>query len=180
MQGLKLVVPGIRAEARGVCPRFLLLAAICFSAVLLLAAPGFSSEGAVKSPVPPRLSQDDSLKQIRSVYKAEYAKAGKRSKAALAAKRSLSEALLKAGTETGDDAVIAYSLFDESRLMAVEAGAVDLALDALSAMIQRYEFDPRDVQFETFQRLAQRVKSPDDIWCHRHRARIRAGSRWRR
>ena len=174
MQSLNLAVRGMRVEAGGTCSRFLLPAAICFSVAFILAVPGFSSQDAVKSPVPPRLSQDASLKQIRSVYKAEYAKAGKRSKAALAAKRSLSEALLKAGTETGDDAVIAYSLFDESRLMAVEAGAVDLALDALSAMIQRYEFDPQDAQFETFQRLAQRVKSPDDIWSLSHAVRVAA------
>lgn len=172
MQGLNSVERGMRAEAGEVRSRLLAPAVICFFAVFLLAPSGLSSQDAVKSPVPPQLSQDASLKQIRSVYTAEYAKAEKRSKAAIAAKRSLSEALLKAGVETGDDAVIAYSLFDESRKMALEAAAVDLALDALSAMIQRYEFDPMDLQFESFQRLAQRVKSPDDNWSLSHAVRV--------
>ena len=171
MQGLNLAVRGMRAEAGGARSRLLLSPAICFFAAFFPALSGFSSQDAVKSPVPPKLSQDASLKQIRSVYKTEYAKAKKRSKTAVAAKRSLSEALLKAGMETGDDAVIAYSLLDESRLLAIEAGAVDLALEALSAMIQRYEFDPHDLQFESFQRLAQRVKSPDDSWSLSHAVR---------
>ena len=140
---------------------------------LALFLPALPAQEAVKSPVPPELSQKDSLEQIRSLYKAEYARAGKRSKAALAAKQSLAEALLKAAMETKKhDPVIAYSLFDEARLLAVEAGVVDLAVEALGGLIHHYEFDPRALRFETFQRLAQRVRTPDDSWSLSHAVRV--------
>ena len=138
----------------------------------VLFLPVLPAQETVKSPVPPELSQKDSLGQIRSIYKAEYARAGKRSKSALAAKQSLAQALLKAGMETKDDPAIAYSLFNEARLMAVEAGVVDLAVEALGRLIHRYEFDPREMRLETFQRLAQRARTPDDSWSLSHAVRV--------
>ena len=74
-----------------------------------------------KAAVPPALSQKEVLKEIQSLYKTEYARASKRSKAAIDAKRSLSRALLDAGYETRDDPATSYTLLEESRRLATES-----------------------------------------------------------
>lgn len=136
-----------------------------FAGILLLGpVVAFGLQEKPKAAVPPALSQEDALKEIKSIYKAEYARASRRSKAALEAKRSLSKALLDAGFETRDDPVIAYTLLGESRRLASESADVGLALEAIRILTERFEFDSHEMQLETFGRLASRVKSLDDSW----------------
>ena len=132
--------------------------------LILGSAVAFALQDAPKAAVPPALSQKDSLKEIKSLYKVEYAKASKRSKAAIDAKRSLSRALFDAGFETKDDPAIAYTLLEESRRLATEGADVALALEALRVLVQRFDFNPQEMQLETFGRLASRIKSADDSW----------------
>ena len=117
--------------------------------LILGSAVAFALQDAPKAAVPPALSQKDALKEIKSLYKAEYAKASRRSKAAIDAKRSLSRALFDAGFETKDDPAIAYTLLEESRRLATESADIGLALEALSVLVQRFDFNPQEMQLET-------------------------------
>ena len=132
--------------------------------LILGPAVAFALQDVPKAAVPPALSQKEVLKEIQSLYKTEYARASKRSKAAIDAKRSLSRALLDAGFETRDDPATSYTLLEESRRLATESADVGLALEALSVLSQRFDFNPQEMQLETFGRLASRVKSADDSW----------------
>ena len=140
----------------------------CAAILLLAASATFGLQEEPKAAVPPALSQKAVLKEIKSLYKTEYARTTRRSKITLEAKRSLSRALLDAGFETRDDSVTAYTLLDESLRLATEGADVALALEAMSVLVQRYDFDRHEMQLITFGRLAARVRSPDDSWVLAH------------
>ncbi|MEC9352956.1 MAG: LamG domain-containing protein [Planctomycetota bacterium] len=141
---------------------------IFFWILLLACKATLALQDAPKAAVPPALSQKEVLKEIQSIYKAEYARASKRSKAAIEAKRSLSKALLNAGFETKDDPATSYTLLNESRRLATESADVGLGLEALSLLVKRFDFNPQEMQLETFGRLAARTKSADDSWVLTH------------
>ena len=141
------------------------LALFCLVSCLLPGVPAFSTQEEPQFPVPPELDQESVLKEIKGIYKTEYAKAAKRSKAGISAKCSLARSLLDAGYATKDDPPTSYTLLDESRRLAVECGDVHLSIEAINLLIDRFDFQPHEMQLETFQKLTLRVKLPDDSWA---------------
>lgn len=147
------------------------LAFFCLAVGLTLCTPVSSSQEGPKSPVPPGLDTKNALKEIKGIYKVEYAKAARRSQAGVEAKRSLARALLDAGHETKDDPTVSYALLDESLRLATECADVELSIEAIGLMTARFDFKPQELQLETFQKLASRVKSADDSWALSHAVR---------
>src|SRR5258706_12581886 len=89
--------------------------------VVALTAAAFQDKPALP-PEPDANAQKETLKQIRDLFKEDYAKKTPADQAALAQK------LLQKGAEAGDDPTSKYVLIKEARDVAMNAGDADTAL----------------------------------------------------
>jgi hypothetical protein len=88
-----------------------------------------------KAPVPGEAAQQEAMKLIRDLFKAEYARRAPADVQALAAK------LLQQGRETKDDLVGQFVLLQQARELAVQAGDLATALAAVEETGKAYAVD---------------------------------------
>ncbi len=105
------------------------------------------------APIPPAPAVASAEKEIRNVYKAEYAKKKAPEQIELARK------LLKAGEATKNDPASRYTMYREARTIATRAGDVALALDAAMITCREFEVNQTDLIIATLV-AAEKVPNP--------------------
>jgi len=108
-----------------------------------------------KSAVPAAAAQKDAEKQIRETFKTDYAKR------APADVQALGRKLLQQGTETRDDLVIRFVLYREARDLALQAGDIETAFDAIDALGRAYEFDTLPAKSAALAKAATAARGPE-------------------
>lgn len=102
-----------------------------------------------RPPVPDDASVERATKQIRELYKSEYAK--KRSAEWLA----LSNTLLKQAQVTLDDSVARYALFREALELAIQAGDLNQAWNVIAQWTAEYDVDGLALRFRALSTIAK-------------------------
>jgi hypothetical protein len=96
-----------------------------------------------KAPVPGAAAQQDAVKLIRDLFKADYAKRTPADVQALAVK------LLQQGRETKDDPVGQFVLLQQARELAVQAGDLATALAAVDEAAKAYDVDSLSLKIQS-------------------------------
>ncbi|MBI4582600.1 MAG: hypothetical protein HY717_01010 [Planctomycetes bacterium] len=110
---------------------------------------------------PPKLAEPDLSAQksseamIKGLFKEDYARKAAADKAILARK------LLEKGKEPNLEAAERYVLYREARDLAVQAGEVELALEALRELRDRYQVRDLELTAATLAALAKNARSPE-------------------
>jgi len=125
------------------------------SLFLILSAPFLSQEA--RSPVPDPAAQKDAEKVIRDVFKEDYAKRGAPDKLALARK------LLDQALQTKDDLNSRFVLFREAEDLAVQAGSIDLALQAIGEWSRLFQIDGGTLRSQAFAGAEKNAKTPEEF-----------------
>ncbi len=114
------------------------------------------AEGAsvVRLPVPDGAALASAEKEIRTLFKEEYAKRSAEDQVALAV------ALLRAGRETKDAAALRYVAFREAQDVAAAAGDLETALAAIERLGALYEVDAAELKAAAF-KTAARTRDPE-------------------
>ena len=122
----------------------------------LVAATLVNASDAARQPVPSPEKGKQATAWVRDIFKDDITKARTTGqKAALARK------LIKTAADT-KDAVNRYVLLDLARMMGIQAGDVDVALDALRQMQTAYSIPP-SVEHATISSLAPKVRTPKQL-----------------
>src|SRR5262249_49717207 len=108
-----------------------------------------------KLPVPGAKEQADAEELIKTIYKDEYAKLGKK------AKLELAEARLKDARDTNDSPAAKFVLQREARDLAASSGNLFLALAAADEMSRDFEVDPGEAEVRVFGVAAPNVATPE-------------------
>jgi len=127
---------------------------------LMLELGSFGGESGAGGPIerlppvtdPGRLQQAEQL--IRGQFQAEYASADTATK-----KLQLAGALLARAAATSDDPDARFVIFREARDLAVEAGDLDLAGEAIDAMAKHYAIDALDAKVAALETLGGAARS---------------------
>jgi hypothetical protein len=108
-----------------------------------------------KAPVPGEAAQQDAVKLIRDLFKAEYARRAPADVQALAVK------LLQQGRETKDDPVGQFVLLRQARELAVQAGDLATALAAVEETGKAYAVDGLGLKVQTLTATLLPVGKPE-------------------
>jgi hypothetical protein len=108
----------------------------------------------VKFPVPSSEEQAAAEKELRALYKADYAKTDKQDKLIFAGK------LLQPGRENRKDHAAWYVLLREARDLAVEGNGPRLAVEAIREMDQFFVIDALPMQIKVLTTIAQAPGAP--------------------
>ena len=106
---------------------------------------------AVRVPVPAAPALAEAEKQIRSLFKDDYAKRATENRAALARR------LLLAGEETKDDDALRYVALREARDLAAAGGDLDTALAAIERLEKGFDVGGPDLKAAAFATAARAV-----------------------
>lgn len=107
-------------------------------------------------PIPGRAAESEALREIRDLFKDDYAGAKDRHQ-----EDRLAGMLLKKAVDTKDDPVARYVLFTEARDYAIAAGNSELFLKTLRSIGQEYSVDWLIMATETLQRPARKPHDTD-------------------
>lgn len=118
---------------------------------LLLASPGFQDRPAE----PDANAQKETLKQVRDLFKDEYARKSPADQAALAQK------LLQKGLETNDDLPSRFVMLKEARDVAAAAGDADTALRAAHELGRSFAVDGLALKAAVVAKMASAARDPD-------------------
>jgi hypothetical protein len=119
----------------------------------------WGAEEGVPQPLPPAPSADDQFlarQQIKTELRDRYAAAKSRE-----GKTALVEALLERARAEEVAPALQFVLLDEARDAAVEAAQVDLALQAIDELAQRFDVDGIKIRMAALKSLEPRVKTPE-------------------
>jgi hypothetical protein len=105
-----------------------------------------------RSPVPDAKAEREAEKLVRELFKDAYAK-----KAPGLAKTLLDQAL-----QTRDSAVNQYVLLRESRDVALQAGDLPAAFQAVDEMGRRFQLNPRTMKADILEKLGKSAKTPEE------------------
>lgn len=109
-----------------------------------------------KLPPEPEVNlQKETLKQVRDLYKDEYARKSPADQSALAQK------LLQKGTETNDDATSKYVLLKEARDVAMVGGDADTAMRAAGELGRSFAVDGPALKLGVITKMAATVRDPE-------------------
>jgi hypothetical protein len=100
-------------------------------------------------PIPSEDEQGRALKDVKEVFKSEYAKSAPSARVALA------EKLLDNGVQTKDDPAARYVLFREARNLAAAAGNANLAMKAADALAEGYAIKPAEARLPALEVLGR-------------------------
>lgn len=106
-------------------------------------------------PEPDANAQKDVLKQIRDLFKDDYAKKTPADQAALAQK------LLQKGAEAGDDPTSKFVLIKEARDVAMNAGDADTALRAATELGKSFAVDAPALKLAVITKMAATTREPE-------------------
>lgn len=106
--------------------------------------------------IPPKVAQAAMLKQIRQLFKQQYAAA-----TVPAGKHALAVMLLQKGVETQDDPVARYVLFGEARDLAVEVGDAEMLLKTVKLIGEEYTVDWLVAAATVLQKSGKLLRPPD-------------------
>jgi hypothetical protein len=107
------------------------------------------------TPVPEAAALSAALKQLQTVFAADYAKAKKDpEKQALAAK------LEKLAQDTDDDLATKYVSFEEARKLYIDVGDLTQALAVIDAMHIDFKLNAFELKIATLKGAAPKIKSP--------------------
>ena len=109
---------------------------------------------AKKLPVPSDEQRDESEKQIKELFKQDFAKALR-----LADKAELATTLLEQAKSTADDPAGKYVLLQEASDLAVIAGEFELTEKIVSELTTQFEVDAIDAKSKRYKQLSSTVKS---------------------
>ena len=109
---------------------------------------------AKKLPVPSDEQRDESEKQIKELFKQDFAKALR-----LADKAELATKLLDQAKSTADDPAGKYVLLQEAGDLAVIAGELELTEKIVSELTTQFEVDAIDAKSKRYKQLSATVKS---------------------
>jgi hypothetical protein len=125
--------------------------------VLELSKAKTGAEAPIVLPPPPEAAAvAEAGKQLRELFKAEYARKGAAERVALAQK------ILKAGEETKGEPAVTVAALLEARDLAAAAGDLDLALKAVDRLDERFKVEAAELKAEAFMAAARTV-GPDDM-----------------
>ncbi len=142
-----------RGNARAAVVRLQRIAAHDAAAKLLAEILEAARAGApaAKAPEPPAAELSDALKEVRDAHKAEFARRAPEDFRALARK------LLGLGLVTGDRPAARFVLLREARELAVQAGDVELALEAVDAAAAYFTMDAVALKAAALAKLSPRT-----------------------
>jgi hypothetical protein len=107
------------------------------------------------APEPEASAQKETLKQIRDLFKDEYARKSPADQAALAQK------LLQKGVETNDDTSSKFVLLKEARELAMSAGDADTAIRASHEMGRAFAVDGPALRLGVITKMASAAREPE-------------------
>ena len=110
-----------------------------------------------RQPVPESAAQKETEKLIKDIFKAEYSKKSPADRIALAKK------LLGQGLETKDDLTSRYVVLREARDLAAEAGALDVAFQAIEEMAKSHAIDSAAAKESVLSAASKVLKSPEEL-----------------
>jgi len=120
---------------------------LCFS---LIAAGAFSQQSvASRTPVPSASEQDTAMATARTLFKAEYAQANTPD-----AKRTLAKKILEQADVVKGNPASHFVLLRLARDIAVQAGDLDLAVQAIDAITQAFDIDGVKMKAEVLAQLS--------------------------
>jgi hypothetical protein len=105
--------------------------------------------------VPPKSELIAAGKKIDDLFKTDLANHN------TAARKSLALKFLQLGTETTNDMAAKYALIDKARLVALETGDVDLAIQAMLELETDFLVESNVLETETLRKAAQANPGPD-------------------
>jgi hypothetical protein len=106
-------------------------------------------------PEPDANAQKDTLKQIKDLFKEDYAKKGPADQAALAQK------LIQKGIETNDDPTAKFVFLKEARDVAAAAGDADTAIRAAHEMGKAFAVDGPALKLAVITKMAATTRDPE-------------------
>ncbi len=121
------------------------------SLVLLAASVGLQDRPAE----PDANAQKETLKQIKDLFKDEYARKGAADQSALAQK------LLQKGIETNDDLPSKFVLLKEAREVAIAAGDADTAMRAAGETAKAFAVDGPALKLAVITKMATAARDPE-------------------
>jgi hypothetical protein len=108
-----------------------------------------------KIPLPAEADVTKAEKQIKEIFKAEYAKTK------IADQNKLAELLFKEAEETKNDPPSVYALLRESQHLALQANNLELAAQATETLITQFEVDSVAIRKALFEELVKRASTRD-------------------
>ena len=131
--------------------------AVCAITCLLSLMCNAFADSPAREVVPSEESQAVALKVIREIYKADYDLADSPAKL-----RELAQKILSDGLATQDNSSSCYVALTVSRDIAIEAGDVSIAFQAIDAIKERFNVNSFEMEVEGLARLFQETKSPSN------------------
>lgn len=110
-----------------------------------------------KTPAPDAAAQKEAEKEIRDVFKEEYAKRGAPERLALARK------LLDQGLQTKDKANSRFVLFREAQELAAQAGNIEVAFRAIRELSSEFQVDATAMKNQALAAAMQNAKAPEEF-----------------
>lgn len=111
-----------------------------------------------KQPVPPAAAQGETLKAIKELFMADYARTKPAERLALAAK------LMQKALATTDDPTSRYVLLSEARDLAAQAGDVATALTVIGRLAESHTIDAPEMKLKVF---TQAVNGATTVAAHK-------------
>jgi hypothetical protein len=110
-----------------------------------------------RSPVPEAARQKDAEKQIKELYKEQYAKK------TVADRKALAKALLDEAAKSGKDPVAYWVFCRESQDAAIQVCDVATAMDAIDAAARLIDVDPMALKGAALTAATKVAKTPEDL-----------------
>ena len=117
--------------------------------------PPAGSLSAGTNPVPNATSQATAMKEVRDVFKEQFANAKKDSD-----KLALAEKLQKLAGESNDDLAVKFVCFEEARRLVAETGDLNQAFESIDAMAAEFAIDVLQVRAATLKAAGPKLKAP--------------------